>query len=77
MTQDEKKAIVRYWTTEYAEILKHDRWYGRLTFGHDYMGGGVLYTRSVKVQEDVIESAYKIVLGRVVATIGNIESRKR
>ena len=74
MTQNEKKAIVRNWTTEYAEILKHNRWYGRLTFGHDYMGGGVLYTKSVKVQEDVIESAYKIVLGRVLTTVDNIES---
>lgn len=74
MTLKEKKAIVRNWTTEYAEILNHDRWYGRLTFGHDYMGGGILYTRSVKSPWLVIESAYKIVLGRVLTTVDNIES---
>jgi len=71
------KSIVRTWTTEYEEILKHDRWRGRLSFGHVYMSGGVLYTRAVMTQEWVIVFAYRIVLGRVMETVVTIETERK
>jgi hypothetical protein len=77
VNRKDKRTVVNNWTSHYAEVFQHNRWQGNLTFPPSYMAAAVLYTKTSKVRGDVIDSAYNIVLGRVLTIVGQIETEKR